>query len=163
MDTQGNELYRDRDLSTECFFDFFKDRDVMPIKTAEKLYEETHRFTAEHPLRGHYAIAKVSKTRVAFFPWHWLGSTNNFGGSLLDPVLPAKESTFFKKREIYCRRFLTLFKPFRKFEDILGGGMNTIKKLFGNMPQSLHPLSSIMPIISRTFIIHCVWTCQWMP
>lgn len=133
-----NYLYRPADLQQWTFFEFFQKTEVMPIALAEKKYAKVHRFTPEHPLFSCYAIAEMPDFLIGYFPWHWLGSTSDFGGSLLDPALPDKSSTFFKKREIYCRRFLTLFKPFQEFKEILGGHA-TYQEAFRAFAPSIKP------------------------
>ena len=80
--------------------------------------EEHFDFTDNHAFCETHTIVYHPRPCVATFPWTFLCSTAKFKEPLTERV--ASTAVDFSDREEYCRRFLILFIPFRKLEDLKG-------------------------------------------
>lgn len=109
-------LYRPKELSELCAYRFFSETRSMSLSMAEKEELEYFRFSDEHPLHTTDVLVYRTKPCVPVVSWNWLGTTRGFSTSLLATVNTTHEE--YEAREEYCLRFMILFFPFRKMEDL---------------------------------------------
>ena len=133
-----NYIYRPKHMEKMSTYEFFSK--VFEIRLSKRQKKEKNpgmRYSYEHP--GHKVFAPryydKDKERIPYFSWTYLPTTCDFQTSLHSPV--NTEDIDFTKKEEYCKRFLFLFVPFRKKEDLLKDGSYT--RRFQEVSSKINP------------------------
>jgi hypothetical protein len=93
-------------------------------KEAEKTNTPFFEFTEDHPFHSTdavvYRIQKGKQDCVPVFSWSFIGSTRGFERSMMENV--SLTDPQYQKKEEYAQRFMIVFLPFRKKEDLIEDG-----------------------------------------
>jgi hypothetical protein len=121
-----NYIYRPAKLEGLSTYEFwakiFETR--LPKRGRKKEHEEME-YTKEHPGYKVFTLQTNQEDIIPYFAWNFLPSTAPFTTSVQHPVNVTDID--YEQKEDYCRRFLILFVPFRKHEDLLKEGNYTLR------------------------------------
>ena len=113
-------LYRPKELESLCAYQYYSQTKLVPKRQAETENQEYFSLRKAHPLQSQKVVVYRDQCSVATFPWRWLGSTRTFSSSIADQDGNNGITTLERnEKEIYCRRFMILFLPFRKAKDLM--------------------------------------------
>ena len=118
-------LFRPQEMENMCCYAFYQDIQFVSNSEAKKEDSETSLFTKKHPCKSFLTTTYRPLSAVPSFAWNFLPSTRNFEGPILDPV--DSTSADYEHKEEYARRFLMLFLPFRKLENLKENGSYTCR------------------------------------
>jgi hypothetical protein len=116
-------LFRPKAFEHYCLYHYFSEVQSMPRKLGKK--QEYFEFLESHPLHEPNVVCYRMRSCVPVFCWNWIGSTETFTSSLLNPI--DRQSSDFKDKEEYAYRFMLLFMPFRDFGDFQIDGCFQLK------------------------------------
>lgn len=122
-----NYLYRPSALDGLCIYEFFAkiyETTRKPSTGKRKRNEQAQmEYKTDHPGHTHFVPVFYKEPIIPYFPWNFLPSTSQFTTSLISPVNTTDAD--YSKKEDYCRRFILLFVPFRKKDDLMIDGSYT--------------------------------------
>ena len=107
-------LYRPEQMADMCAYDFYQLTQEIDKKQAEEEMLEHFEFQPGHPLSSTKVVIYRRRPVVPVFQWNWLSSCLDFQTPLLENIDQNTDSA----RELYCRRFMILFCPFRIASDL---------------------------------------------
>jgi len=111
-----HHLHRPKDLEDKCLCELWRDVEFKPASSITE-GEEHFDFIKDHPLHMREVVVHRKHPCVPVFAWNWLSHTGKFHDSVLHPTTPGGRD--HHEREEHCKRFMMLFFPFRKLEDLL--------------------------------------------
>ena len=121
-----NYIYRPILLEHLSAYQYFATVYETRLSTRSKKDNQAMRYLKAHP--GHTVFApcfhNAGKEAIPTFSYNYLPPTRLFQTSLYAPV--NKEDIDYLRKEEYCKRFLILFVPFRRLEDLLKDGSYTL-------------------------------------
>lgn len=123
-----NYIYRPDQLGYMCTYEFFSQVITTPIKKGKSALKTADTgdmtYTQEHPFHTSMECDYYDSPVIPYFPWNFLPSTIGFKTSLHSSIRNEEDEDYRQKEE-YCKRFLLLFLPFRKKEDLVENGSYT--------------------------------------
>jgi hypothetical protein len=110
-------IYRPVDFEDMSAYEFYSS---IKVDYKNKLDKDQESFDLSdgHPMQNAKLAVYRDKEAVPVFGWSWLPRTDGLG-SLLEEV--STNHVLWEQRELYCRKFLILFYPYRTNEDLLAG------------------------------------------
>ena len=108
-------LYRPTEFANMCFYNFTRDIEVVSIQKSDNK-AELFFFRDEHPQATQFACKYRARPVIPVFPWTWFPSTRSFETTILTP--PNENEKDYLDKELYSRRFLILFYPFRTIDNL---------------------------------------------
>ena len=119
-----NYIFRPKSMEDLCTYEFFAK--VGEIRLSGKYKKEENlemRYLASHIGHSVFAPKYYNQEIIPYFNWNYLPKTSTFLTSLQSPI--NVEDSDYTNKEDYCKKFLILFVPFRKKEDLLLDGSYT--------------------------------------
>jgi len=123
-------LFRPVELEQKCLCQLWRDVEFKPVSQAKDI--EHFHFQKEHPLWDKEVATCRTHPSIPVFAWNWLPHTGNFKKSIAHPTVPGDPD--HHETEEHCKRFVILFLPFRKQEELVveGNCQKTLMKALEN-------------------------------
>jgi hypothetical protein len=119
-----NYLYRPKETENSAMYKFYMEMEFTSVREAGKANIPFYEFTEDHPFQSTdaviYRMQKGKQDCVPVFSWTFIGSTKGFERSMLEEV--SLTDPQYQKKEEYAQRFMIVFLPFRKKEDLIEDG-----------------------------------------
>ncbi len=125
-------LFRPKEMDAVSVYDYFRECSIKRKKEIESLGLESFSLLEEHPLCHAMQVVYREIDAVPCFAWNWLPTTKGFQSSILDPA--DSTAVDFQSKELYAQRFLMLFIPFRRLEDLMENNsyLSKLQSLYHN-------------------------------
>jgi hypothetical protein len=119
-----NYLYRPKEMENSSMYQYYSETEFTSLSEATKMKWDSFEFTEEHPFHNYdaviYRLQKERQDCVPVFSWKFIGSTKKFERSMMEEVLLTDPQ--YRQKEEYAKRFMIVFLPFRRIEDLMEGG-----------------------------------------
>ena len=109
-------LYRPLAMENMPMYQFYRDMEFTSLREAKASKKEYFEYTEKHPCGSADVVVYRKKLCVPVFGWTWIGCTKDFYTSLLTES--KKTDPDYQIKEDYAKRFMVVFMPIRKLEDL---------------------------------------------